>query len=152
MRCRSSRLIAILSLTHLLFVGAAAAHVGTGIAVDSGGRVWVSDTSGNRLWRIEANGKLIRVASDMHSNVLAPAPDGGVYVENDRHTDRWPAGLLHVDPQGRVLPAGDTASAKSLTETRSLAEHSGLQNVNSMVRSFDGTLFVRACNSLYRIR
>src|SRR5437867_9004117 len=130
MRCRSSRLIAILSLAHLLFVGAAAAHVGTGIAVDGRGRVWVADTSGNRLWRIETNGKLTRVASDIHSHILVLAPDGGVYVENDRHTDRWPEGLLHVDPQGRVSSAGDAAVTKSLAETRSLAEHSGLSNVN----------------------
>src|SRR5437867_80362 len=145
MRCRSSRLIAILSLAHLQFVGAAAAHVGTGIAVDSGGRVWLADTSGNRLWRIETNGKLTLVASEIHSNVLALAPDGGVYVENDRHTDRWPVGLLHVDTQGRVSSPGDSAEAKSLTEMRSLAEHSGLSNVNSMVRALDGTLYVRAC-------
>ena len=127
------------------------AHVGTGIVVDRRGNVWVADTSRNRLWRIETNGKLTQVASDIHSNVLALAPDGGVYVENDRHTDRWATGLLHVDAQGRVLSAGDSAEAKTLTETRARAEHSGLSNVNSMVRACDGSLFVRACNSLYRV-
>lgn len=135
----------------LLFFRAAAAHVGTGIAVDGQGRIWLADTSGNRLWRIETDGKLTQVASDIHSNVLELAPDGGVYLENDRHTDRWPAGLLHVDPQGRVSSAVDSSEAKSLAETLLLAKSSGLSNVNSVARARDGAVFVRACNSLYRL-
>jgi sugar lactone lactonase YvrE len=151
MKRRSTTRIAMIWLAGLLFVGEVGAHVGTGIVVDRRGNVWVADTSGNRLWRIETNGKLTQVASDIHSNVLALAPDDGVYLENDRHTDRWPTGLLHVDAQGRVSSAADSAEAKILTETRTLVEHSGLSNVNSMVRARDGSLFVRACNSLYRV-
>ena len=151
MQWRSATRVAMLLVAGVLSARAAIAHVGTGIAVDAQGRVWVGDTSGNRLWRIERDGKLTRVASDVHSNVLALAPDGGVYVENDRHTDRWPAGLLHVDPEGGVSSAADSEEAKSLTEARALAERSGLSNVNSVVRARDGSLFVRACNSLYRV-
>ena len=143
--------VAMLLVAGVLSAGAAMAHVGTGIAVDAQGRVWVGDTSGNRLWRIERNGKLTQVASNVHSNVVALSPDAGVYVENDRHTDRWPAGLLHVDAQGGVYSAADSEEAKSLTEARGLAERSGLSNVNSMVRAHDGSLFLRACNSLYRV-
>src|SRR5213594_1237900 len=63
------------SLVALCAVSPAPAHVGTGIAVDPKGRVWFADPSGNRVWRIETDGRVTRVASEIHSNVLVPAPD-----------------------------------------------------------------------------
>jgi len=133
------------------FVPPCLAHVGTGIAVDPKGRIWFADTSGNRIWRIETDGRATRVASEIHSNVLVPAPDGGVFVENDRHTNRWPSGILHVSESGEIAPAGEDSGVMTLAGEQAAAAARGLPDVNAAVHAPEGSLVVRSCQSIFRV-
>ena len=57
----------------------AAVHFGSGISIDSSGRVYFADTKRNVVWRIEADGRLTRVAEDVHTNVLHVTDDGSIH-------------------------------------------------------------------------
>jgi hypothetical protein len=57
----------------------AVAHVGSGISIDSSGRVYFADTIRNVVWRIEADGSLTRVAGDVHTNVLHVTDDESIH-------------------------------------------------------------------------
>jgi DNA-binding beta-propeller fold protein YncE len=61
----------------------AAAHSGSGISVDSRGRVYFNDTHRNVVWRIELSGQLTRVARDIHTNVLDVTADGSLQYPLD---------------------------------------------------------------------
>ncbi len=63
-----------------VFPARARAHIGTGIAVDSDGRVYFADTIHNLVWRIDPDGKLTQVATNEHTNGLALLEDGSLYV------------------------------------------------------------------------
>ena len=74
-------------LTALLIIAVCAlpadrawAHIGTGIAVDSNGRVCFADTIHNCIWRIDGDGKLTLLATDQHTNGLAAHEDGSLYI------------------------------------------------------------------------
>jgi len=69
--------VAMVVLTVSLAV--AVVHVGSGISIDSSGRVYFADTIRNVVWRIEADGSLSQVAEDIHTNVLHVTDDESIH-------------------------------------------------------------------------
>lgn len=61
----------------------AVVHVGSGISVDSSGRVYFADTIRNVVWRIEVDGSLARVAENVHTNVLHVTDDQPIHYPPD---------------------------------------------------------------------
>jgi len=70
------------------------AHVGTGIDLDSEGRVYFTDTLHNRIWRLDPDGRLTSLAQGMHLDFLIVADDGNLYLVDDH---AW-----KLTPQGRL--------------------------------------------------
>ena len=89
----------------VFFAAVAWAHVGTGIAVDRGGRIYFADTVHNRIWKIDGEGKQSLVAGGIHTDLLVVDDDGNLYVQNDRPSPEAPGGLLKITSEGRVTPA-----------------------------------------------
>jgi sugar lactone lactonase YvrE len=141
----------ILLATSLPFAPQAFAHVGTGIAVDARGQVFFVDTTGNRLWKISADGKLALVTPEIHSNLLVLNPDGSLYVDNERHSPRWPAGLLRIDPAGRVTAVTDAAEAARVRASVPSVDPAKFPHASTTLRAPDGTIFVRDCNTIRKL-
>jgi sugar lactone lactonase YvrE len=133
-----------------LFSRPSQAHLGTRIAVDKQGRVWFMDAVGNRLWRIETDGRLVLVARGIHSNLLVLGREGEIYVRNDNSTAGAPAGLLRVDAQGRVTPVADPRVIAELAEP-ALPKGTPLTKVNSIAWAPDGSSYVRECGVIRRV-
>jgi sugar lactone lactonase YvrE len=129
----------------------ASAHVGTGIAVDARGQIFFVDTTGNRLWKIGADGKLTLVTPEIHSNLLVLNPDGSLYVDNERHSPRWPAGLLRIDPAGRVTAVTDAAEAARARASVPSVVPAKFPHASATLRALDGTIFVRDCNTIRKL-
>jgi sugar lactone lactonase YvrE len=73
----------------------AAAHTGIGIAVDSARHcVYFSDPSRNRIWKIEADGRLSVFANEKHGSSLFLDRSGNLYL------DHFSTHLLRITPQG----------------------------------------------------
>lgn len=68
------------ALCFLLLPASALAHVGTGIVVDADGRIFFSDPQRNVIWRLNPDGQLTRLGSDIHADGLVLLPDGSLYV------------------------------------------------------------------------
>lgn len=101
-RSAPSRILAILLC---LAASATRAHVGMGIDVDAQGRVYFIDTSGNRIWRADARGKLTVVARDVHANGLLLDPDGSLYVgDGDYGADGSITNVWRVGTDGSKTP------------------------------------------------
>ena len=64
-------------------LASAVVHVGSGISVDSSGRVYFADTIRNVAWRIESDGSLTRVAENVHTNVLHVTDDAAIHYPPD---------------------------------------------------------------------
>src|SRR5574341_321320 len=91
-------------------LGAASAHPGRGLIVDSRGRVYFLDAIHNRLWRWDATGGLTSLLSGIHSDHLLLGPGDTVYAGHDyydglRFRSRW----WRVSPSGVVAPADSGA-------------------------------------------
>lgn len=67
------------------------AHIGSGIATSGGGEVYVADTIRDRVWRIDAGGRISQVATNIHTNRLALLEDGQLYVVEERVKRLLPA-------------------------------------------------------------
>lgn len=86
------------------------AHLGTGIVVDSEGRVYIADTIRNCVWRIDGPGKVMLLARDVHTNGLALDQEGTVYVVEGSVRRITPEGKL-VAVFGTTDAAGDVSGA-----------------------------------------
>jgi sugar lactone lactonase YvrE len=135
----------------LSFAPQAFAHVGTGIAVDAKGQILFVDTTGNRLWKIGADGKLTLVTPEIHSNLLVLNQDGSMYVDNERHSLRWPAGLLRIDPAGRVTAVTEEGEAARARASTPSVDPAKFPHASTTLRAPDGTIFVRDCNTIRKL-
>ncbi len=93
------------------------AHVGSGIAFDTVGRIYFCDTARNVVWRLELDGDLTLVAHDVHTNVLWVNPDGSIgfpetgYDADTTFTTVTPDGMaFRIDRRAilRRRPGGTT--------------------------------------------
>jgi outer membrane protein assembly factor BamB len=120
-----------------------------GLAVAADGTVYVSDTYGNRIRRIDARTGIITTVAGpegflrpIHVNV---APDGSLYVdEHDSHRVR------RIDPGGRVT----TVAGTGLPETSGdggAAASAGVNGPSDVAVAADGTVYIAELDSA-RIR
>ncbi|MBI3950890.1 MAG: hypothetical protein HY314_10610 [Acidobacteria bacterium] len=91
-----------ISTSWALLADRAGAHIGTGIDSDQQGRIYFADTIRNRIWRIEADGQLIPLASDIHTNFLVVADDGNVYVVHDYFEGEFKWVVWKITPEGHM--------------------------------------------------
>jgi hypothetical protein len=85
----------------------AAAHPGTGIAVDRQGRVYFTDLK--RIWRWEPGGRVTAVVEGKHSHAIRLDADGnleGEHLAYDSATQRWLASAWRLAPDGSLRDAG----------------------------------------------
>jgi DNA-binding beta-propeller fold protein YncE len=86
---------ALISLVLSLFSPTAEAHIGSGIVADSTGRVFFLDSLRNRVWRIDADGRLTLLAEHKHGDTLVLGADGNIYCE-----DVITGGVWKITPEG----------------------------------------------------
>ncbi|MBI4466492.1 MAG: SMP-30/gluconolactonase/LRE family protein [Acidobacteria bacterium] len=72
-----------------------AAHVGTGIVVAPGGRIYFSDPQRTVIWRLDPDGRLARLGKGIHADGLVLMADGSLYVFGLK---TW-----KITPRGQVL-------------------------------------------------
>ena len=85
------------------FSGMAAAHPGTGIAVDKKGRVYFTDLK--RIWRWEPGGKVAAVVEGKHSHAIRLNPDGtleGEHLTYDSAAQKWWSSSWRLEADGSV--------------------------------------------------
>lgn len=80
----------------------AAAHPGTGIAVDAAGRVYFTDLK--QIWRCDPDGRLTVVVPGRHSHGIRLSPDGTLWGEHLSYDgSRWWSSAWKLPPGGTRL-------------------------------------------------
>ena len=116
-RLIGAAIFALLSLA----AGNAAAHPGTGIVVDTAGRVFFTDLQ--QIWRIDRDGSLRVVVPGKHCHTLALAADGtlsGEHVSYDGATF-WTSAWMLL-PDGRLVESVPPRSGPVFVFTPTVAE------------------------------
>src|SRR5437667_12756105 len=94
-------------ILQLFFTSAAAAHPGTGIAVDRHGRVYFTDLK--RIWRWEPDGRLTAVVEGKHSHAIRVNADGileGEHLTYDAPREKWWTSSWRLEMDGSVRDDG----------------------------------------------
>ena len=90
-----SFIIAVGIIAQTLFCGPKIlAHVGTGIDVDRQGRIYFTDTSHNRIWKLDLNGSLTAISAGLHFDYLIVGDDDNLYIIADS--------IWRITPQGQM--------------------------------------------------
>jgi sugar lactone lactonase YvrE len=121
--------VAALRVLASFLLGAAAVHSGSGITVDSAGRVYFDDTARNVVWRIEADGSLTAVAHDVHTNLLQVDDDGSLSYPPDGYP---PEGFTYITD----APDGTNYATARSTVVRILGDGTTVRVAGDSLRGF----------------
>jgi streptogramin lyase len=126
----------------LLTARSASAHPAWGIVVDPQGRVVFSEVTTNSVWRLENDGRLVKLVTGRHSHEISLDGQGTLHGEHVVYDQgRWLRSLWSLNPAGRV-------------ETKAAGEPpkpAGLAAVNARVRGPEGALYVTDGQAVRRI-
>lgn len=78
------------------------AHPGSAITVDRSGRIYFIDTTRDRLWRLDPDGRFTTVTDGAHSNLLAATPAGHLWMVYRYFPSEMRWILRGVSPEGEV--------------------------------------------------
>src|SRR2546426_628803 len=122
--------------------GLVEAHVGTGIDLGRGGRVYFTDALHNPIWRLDPDGKLTSLAQGMHLDFLIVGDGGNLYLVDDH---AW-----RLTPQGgltEVVRSTDTpktlAWAFAVDDQGNIKGQTRFGRVNTATVSPDGSISLR---------